>query len=89
MRLSVSFIALWRTSWKTQKQLKPHNGTINTDQLENSECGQNPDQAWENIYHCYLTVRQRSEEMELEQSVEIFPTDEAKVTAKSYEEIEQ
>lgn len=42
-----------------------------------------------NLYHCYFTVRQKREEMELGDSVEMVPTDESKVTAKSSEEIKQ
>lgn len=34
-------------------------------------------------------LRQKSAEMKLEQSAEIFSTDEVKVTTKSYEEIKQ
>lgn len=44
------------------------------------------------MYHPYLTVtliRKDSEEMEVEQCVEIQPRDEATVTAKCYEEIKQ
>lgn len=46
-------------------------------------------QKTQNAARIWIKPQKTSEEMELEQSVEIFPTDEAKVTAKSYEEIKQ